>query len=246
MHSKMLLILAFLFTGTMLFAQKTDHVYLKSGSIIRGHITEIIPNEHVIIDDLSGNTWSYAMSEVSKIDKGVIEKESGAFGKSLGFAPGFVNMTSVGVLAGSSNNTQAAPFSLQMVNGYMSSAGFYAGLGTGIEFLKASHIPAFLDLRMDLSKRDVTPYFLARGGYAFPMQGSSTEYDIEYSYAGGVMYSFGIGLKVRNREHLAWDFGLYYRHQETSYTETYQWNSQESTYRDIYDRIEIRLGLYLD
>jgi hypothetical protein len=37
-----------------------------------------------------------------------------------------------------------------------------------------------------------------------------------------------------------------YRYQETSYTESYGWNNQEYEYTDIFSRIEIRLGLYID
>ncbi|GAH12562.1 unnamed protein product, partial [marine sediment metagenome] len=81
----------------------------------------------------------------------------------IGFDDGFANMTSIGFLVGSSYNSQVAPFSLLMVNGYRSPLGLFAGLGTGIEFLSTSYMPFFLDLRYDLIGTDVVPYVLAKG-----------------------------------------------------------------------------------
>ena len=60
------------------------------------------------------------------------------------------------------------------------------------------------------------------------------------------LFGAGIGLKIRTRNHFAWDIGLLYRYQKTSYTETYDWNNQEYDYKDIFNRIEIRLGFYID
>ena len=48
-------------------AQDVDHLYLKNGSIIRGNILEIEPDNHVKIQDLSGNIWYYNTGEVTKI-----------------------------------------------------------------------------------------------------------------------------------------------------------------------------------
>ena len=60
------------------------------------------------------------------------------------------------------------------------------------------------------------------------------------------MLGVGIGLKIRTRTHFAWDISFLYRYQQTSYTEKYDWNDQEYTYTDIYNRVEIRLGFYID
>jgi len=163
-----------------------------------------------------------------------------------GFEPGFMNMTSIGFLAGSSNNAQVAPFSLQMVNGWRTGAGFVGGLGVGIEFLNVNYMPLFADLRYELWGDDVVPCLILRGGYALPLDAGYEEYDMEHSYEGGPMAAVGMGLKIRSREHLAWHVDLMYRYQRTSYSESYGWNGQDYDYTDIYNRIEIRLGFYLD
>jgi len=226
--------------------QEVDHVYLKNGSIIRGKIIEIEPSEHVKIEDLCGNTWFYEIAMVAKVTSEPYSSGMKLNKSSLTFDPGFVNITSIGFLAGSPHNAQVAPLSLQMVNGWRNSLGLFTGAGIGIEFLNTNYMPLFLDLRYDLLGRDVVPYLLARGGYAFPLGSDQEEYDITYTYSGGPMVSLGIGLKIKSRNHFAWDIGMMYRYQKTSYEEIYEWNNQTYSYTDVFNRIEIRLGFYID
>jgi hypothetical protein len=155
-------------------------------------------------------------------------------------------MTSIGFLAGSPYNTQVAPLSLQMINGWRNPLGIFTGLGIGVEFLNANYIPIFVDLRYDLFGTDVVPYLVTRGGYAFPLSSDREEYDITYTYSGGAMFGAGFGLKIKSRDHFAWDVGILYRYQKTAYQELYEWNNQEYNYTDVYNRIEIRIGFYID
>ncbi|MCP4313506.1 MAG: hypothetical protein GY790_19795 [Bacteroidetes bacterium] len=229
----------------MVRGQSVDHIYLKSGSVIRGDIIEIEPADHVKVQDLCGNIWYYKISEVDKItsepfESGSREADQGGFGS------GFVNMTSIGFLAGSSDNMQVAPFSLIMVNGWRSSFGLFLGGGVGVEFLRTNYLPMFIDMRYDLTGKDVVPYLLVKGGYSLPMASGYTESDVEYTYQGGLLAAAGVGLKIRTREHFAWDIELMYRYQQTSSSEVYSWNGQKYEYTDNYNRIEIRLGFYID
>lgn len=246
-HPFFLLIVVVLFSAwTPLLAQDVDHVYLKTGSIVRGKILEIVPEDHVKIEDLSGNLWFFKISEVEKISSEPYQFSKKLHTGPIGFEPGYVNMTSIGFLAGSANNEQVAPFSLLTVNGYRTSSGFFAGIGTGVEFLSTNYMPFFLDLRYDLLGEDVVPYVVAKGGYSIPLSSNSESYDIDYTYSGGPLFGVGVGLKIKTRSHFAWDISLLYRYQETSYKETYSWNNQEYEYTDVFNRIEIRLGLYID
>jgi hypothetical protein len=241
-----LVVLAFSLFSTALLAQEVDHVYLKSGTVLRGNILEIEPAEHVKIEDLCGNIWFYKMSDVAKITSEPYEPLKFAKKSPGGFEQGFVNMTSIGFLAGSSSNSQVAPFSLAMINGWRSETGFFAGAGLGIEFLNTNYMPFFLDLRYDLLGSDVVPYVVAKGGYAVPLTSGYSEYDINYEYSGGPLFGAGVGLKIKTRNHFAWDIALMYRYQETAYSEVYDWNNQTYNYTDVYKRIEIRLGFYID
>jgi len=230
----------------VLLGQDTDHVYLKSGSVIRGNILEIEPVDHVKIEDLCGNIWYYKITEVEKITKEPFESNKRRDQKSLGFNAGFANMTSIGFLVGSSYNSQVAPFSLLMVNGYRLPSGFFAGIGTGVEFFSSAYMPFFLDLRYDLVGTDVVPYVLTKGGWGVPLSSDRSDYNASYEYSGGPLFGAGVGLKIRTRNHFAWDIELLYRYQETSYKEIYEYNNQDYEYTDIFNRIEIRLGFYID
>jgi hypothetical protein len=240
----LLLLLGLLNAAAGLRAQDVDHVYLKSGSVIRGKILEIDPADHVKIEDLCGNIWYHDLTEVVKITS---EEYRASSGKQVqGFSQGFVNMTSLGFLVGASSNMQVAPFSLVMVNGWHSPFGMFSGVGVGIEFLNTNYIPLFADLRYDLGSGDVVPFLLARGGYSLPSSRGYSEYDTEYTYSGGPTAAAGVGLRIRTRNHFAWNIELMYRYLQTSYTEAYGWNNQEYKYTDIYNRVEIRLGFYID
>jgi hypothetical protein len=243
-----LLICTAIFTAWFpLMAQEADHVYLKTGSIVRGKIVEIAPEDHVKIEDFSGNLWNFNMSEVERITSEPYQWEQKKVrAESLGFEAGVVNMTSIGFLAGSSLNEQTAPFSLASVTGYRTSSGLFAGIGAGVEFLSRNYVPLFLDLRYDFFGVDVVPYLVVKGGYSLPLDREDQNNDLTSKYSGGPLLGVGAGLKIRTRHHLAWDLSLLYRYMETSYTETYGWNNQEYEYTDIYNRIEIRLGLYID
>lgn len=230
----------------LLKAQEVDHVYLKSGSVIRGKILEIEPENHVKIQDLCGNIWFYQIDQVKKVTSEPYLSDLKFRRSSLEFEPGFVNMTSIGFLAGSPQNAQVAPLSLQMVNGWRNSLGIFTGLGIGVEFLNTNYLPLFFDLRYDLFGTDVVPYLLARGGYGLPLSSDREEYDITYSYTGGPLMAAGVGLKIKSRNHFAWDVGIMYRYQKTAYREIYEWNNQEYNYSDVYNRIEIRIGFYID
>lgn len=240
------LILMCISAVTPLHAQEVDHIYLKSGSVIRGNILEIEPEDHVKIEDLCGNIWYYPMADVAKITAEPYRSGRNLTKAEPKFNHGFVNMTSIGFLAGSSSNAQVAPFSLVMVNGWRNSMGIFTGAGIGIEFLNTNYMPLFFDLRYDLFGSDVVPYLMARGGYSVPLTPDREEYDLEYTYKGGPMMAAGMGLKIKTRDHFAWDIEVMYRYQKTSYHEINHWSSQPYEYTDLYNRIEIRVGFYID
>ena len=129
--------------------------------------------------------------EVDKITSEPFQQEKKIIYSSIGFENGFVNMTSIGFLAGSSSSSQVAPFSLVMVNGWRSEMGLFAGLGLGIEFLSTNYMPFFIDVRYDLFGTDVVPYLVAKGGYSVPLSSDYSEYEIEYDYSGGPLLALG-------------------------------------------------------
>jgi len=238
----LLLLIVFLFPVSSTIAQKTDEVRLKSGSVIRGSIIEIIPEGKVTINDISGNTWVFNMNEIERI--GQVETPPRSSREQFG--TGLVNMTTIGFLAGSNTSTQVAPFSLISSFGYKNSLGIYTGFASGLEFLNINHIPVFLDLQYFTREGEVSTVFIFRGGYALPTKGESENYGSMISYKGGISGSVGVGLKIRSKENFAWDVSVHYRYMRIKYSEYNNWSTQDYNYTDIYNRLELRLGFYLD
>ena len=68
--SLMASVIMFLISSTSVCAQQTlDVVYLKNGSIIRGEIVELIPNDRIKIQTRDGSLFVYEMAEVERIMK---------------------------------------------------------------------------------------------------------------------------------------------------------------------------------
>jgi hypothetical protein len=226
---------------TALHAQRTDRVILKNGTTITGDVEKIIPEESITINDRAGNSWVFSMADVAEIDKAEIKRINGGSDVSMGW----VNMSTIGVLAGSQQSEYIAPFSMQTSFGYFSQKGIYTGLLTGLEFLNVNHIPLMLDFQYALGRGDVVPVLIARGGYALPSKWEDSYHNTDYTYQGGIAGAIGAGLKIGSRDGFAWDVSLLYRHMQINYTESYEWQSYDNSYKDIYNRIELRIGFYL-
>ena len=69
MKKHLILVLASLFFCVFSFAQTKDVVYLKNGSVIKGHVVEFVPNGNIKIQTADGSIFVYGASEVEKIKK---------------------------------------------------------------------------------------------------------------------------------------------------------------------------------
>lgn len=58
-----------LFSSVLFAQQKEDVVYLKNGSVIKGQITEMIPDKHVKIETGGGSLFVYTFDKIEKIEK---------------------------------------------------------------------------------------------------------------------------------------------------------------------------------
>jgi hypothetical protein len=99
------LIFIFVLISSALFAQNTeDLVYLKNGSVIKGQITEIIPDKHVKIETNGGSLLVYSFAEIEKIEKNKIDDSTPpvyAKGENNeGIFSDYYNQSSLGVAIG--------------------------------------------------------------------------------------------------------------------------------------------------
>jgi hypothetical protein len=71
------LIFIVLSINLFVFAQENQHVVsLKNGSIIKGQIIELIPNEHVKIETIGGSIFIFTFDEIEKIENEKINNSS--------------------------------------------------------------------------------------------------------------------------------------------------------------------------
>ncbi|SRR6056297_1837068 len=226
-----------------LFSQQNDKVVLKSGSEIKGEIVELKTDVSVTISDRCGNRWVFPMEEVDYISKTARDH-----GKILlyDYHNGWNLHTTVGFLAGSRDNEHVAPFSILVGSGYRNNFGLYTGLSAGMEFLRVNHLPLLLELEYDLFSSGIRPSLLFRGGYFMPLKSSNSFDYVEYIYKGGWGATAGLGLKLASGGSHEWYVNILYRYMKNQYTEKFDYNDDKYQYTDLYRRLEIRMGIFLD
>ena len=175
---KLCLLLLFVMFVITSFAQTgKGYIYLKNGSILKG--------KYKYSDDLNklqvftaGNVWIFKATEVESITS-LRERRFQNFTTNNLNSPFFMR-TEIGVLAGNSDNSQNAPFSFSSSINYQIEPLISFGLGTGIEFLKESYLPVFINVEYKWRSDYSTPYFFLKSGYLFPLGDSNEVYYYDY------------------------------------------------------------------
>ena len=237
-----------------LHAQKSKHdvVYLKNGSIVSGTIMILDPGKFVKLKTRDNNVWVFEMNQVDSIARPVEVK------KSTPIRTGYFNLTEFGVLAGNSNNSEKAPFTLMNVNNWQFANGFAAGIGVGVHFFNETYLPVVADFRYFLRKQGPLPFVSLQTGYSIPVGG---EYTQSYYYAndvlvkpgiwpgptqtvqdasarGGILINPSVGFQTQINESLALTFSAGYCYLRHRY-------GKEETYKmDVdYNRLSLKIGL---
>ncbi len=76
MKKFVLFITGLFITIIVLSQEKQDVVYLKNGSVIRGEIMEMIPDDHIKIETRDGNLFVYTFDEIEKMEKETVKSSS--------------------------------------------------------------------------------------------------------------------------------------------------------------------------
>lgn len=101
---------------------------------------------------------------------------------------GYFNVTDIGLLIGSPQNQNPAPFAFMTYNGVHISEQFSASFGVGVEFPSGSYMPMVLDARYYIRNTNFSPFFQLYGGYALPLD---DDYKGSYWYDSSPISSFG-------------------------------------------------------
>ena len=244
------------FIAFPVFAQpQKGYVYLKNGTILKGkyQYTEDLSKLKI---ESAGNLWIFQAGEIKKVtgNKAELNKEF----EEPGLNSQFFLRTEIGVLAGNSGNSQSAPFSFSTALNYLVIPKLSVGLGIGLEFLKETYLPAFLNIEYKLRDSYSTPYIFLKTGYEIPLEDSQqiyygvqpyyydsfmpwpypNNYNLELDPMGGFMINPGIGYHRMFSSGFGMSFAFGYQFHRLSYT-------GENDYQlDIdYNRLTIKLGV---
>lgn len=252
---KLCFLIAIAIFAIPVFAQpQKGYVYLKNGSILKGRYQYTEDLSKLKIES-AGNIWIFESDEIEKVSG---KKEQMEFNvqESEFNSPIFLR-TEIGVLAGSSENSQTAPFSFTGSVNYKVIPKLSCGVGIGIEFLKESYLPAFVNFEYKWRDSYSTPYIFLKTGYEVPLEKANSIYGgvqpVYYDYywpgnwnyynnapndtKGGFMINPGIGYQRMFSNGFGMSFAFGYQYHRLSY-------KGENDYRlDIdYNRLTIKLG----
>lgn len=138
-----------------------DVVYLKNGSIIRGIITEQVPNKLIKIETEDRNVFVYSIDEVEKLTK---EQPQGNC-----LQPGYKGIAELGFQVGTGTFGMDR-LKFNVINSYQVNPYFSLGIGTGLRYYfdaDAALIPIFADIRTNIINNNISPYFSLGVGYTF-------------------------------------------------------------------------------
>lgn len=166
---------------------------------------------------------------------------------------GLFNVTTIGVLSGSSQNQQSAPFSFQSLMLYQFDEHIAAGLGLGVDFLEETYLPLVVDFRYYLRGTRFSPFVFAQTGYSIPTDKSASQeivndhYDIwpgpypqpeDVEPKGGFQINPGFGIRHMFHKDFGLEISFSYRYQRLNY----QYSSSTRLEMD-YTRLNIRIGI---
>lgn len=129
---------------------------------------------------------------------------------------GFQSTLNVGVMEGQTGGD----FILQTVNGFQYK-GWFAGIGTGIDYYRYRSIPLFLDIRKNILKKNHTPFIYADAGINFPWKKDDEMYFWESSLSSGFYYDAGIGMNFSIRKNHGFSFSAGYSYKFVKETATW-------------------------
>ncbi|RYD82600.1 MAG: hypothetical protein EOP53_03270 [Sphingobacteriales bacterium] len=206
-----LLLFSLLFFVNPLQAQKQleDVVYLKNGSILHGTIIENIPGVSIKLQMADRSTWVFKMDEVEKMTR----EEKPGKPQRLSKEKGFYNVTSAGLIFDEIAGT------LSMVNGYKWSPYVATGVLICLDaYGPNTYLPLGIDIRGEILRSTVTPYWYFQAGYPVVSPPSNTW----ETFKPGMMYQPGAGVQFMIAEKVGFLTEFGYKVQHLQY-ETNSW-----------------------
>jgi len=249
MKTKVVLSALFVLLAQFLFAQKNmqDVVYLKNGSVIRGFISEFVPEKSVTIKTEGQSIFVFEMNEVEKITREeppVTKKARAPYMKEKGY----FNETEFRVLLGDGGDGFSTGQSLITAHGYQVNRFFRIGAGVGAAHYNNygnTFIPLFARVSGDMVKFRVTPIYFVDAGYGFLVGRDEHDSNIEeLNSQGGLLIHAGTGLKFYTTSKASFTLAVGFSLQKSSREYQYVW-SEGYIYKEdrTYQRMTLGFGV---
>jgi len=233
--SRILFILLALAIFSPASSQKScDAVYAINGSIIRGKITE--QNDSIVkIMTCCGSVFAFRKEEILSIGN-----EKCISAKAEISRKGYLNLTSMGALIGSTENVKSAPFSVLMEHHYRINKVVALGGLIGFEQLNESVMPVGGTLKLFGPAGNADIYLGISSGYSFSL-GKPGEEGITKAN-GGFMGSTELGIIIPVSAGSAITLAFGYRYNELHY-DLNNWYYGDYKQVNTYNRLMIRFGI---
>lgn len=240
MKKPLILLITLIISFCELSAQKNRNVLLlKNGSSIYGKLLEASDSIYKMRTP-EGSIFIFPSAEVDKY----LNEASRYEGRKRSGASFAIEG---GILIGSQSSDYKTPFSFNLSGGYILNARNTFSLGTGVEYLGQPFTPLYFEYKYLISEKKTAPFLFIRGGRLLHLKGDDQSSDLYLpptsspSYKGGGSFTTGIGISWASDDYETY-LSFAYRYAHTSYTETNTYSNQTTTYKNAYNRLEIKLG----
>lgn len=154
-----------------------DVVYLKNGSIIKGSVLEIVPEQSLKIQTSDGSIFVYQMNEVERIQRDANkQQETGGFSEDY-LKRGFRGLVDLGIHAGFGDAEDNLLVMPSFTVGYQINRFFYIGAGCSPTLALYNNeyndeietgfiLPIYGAIRFDFVNAKVSPFLDTRVGYS--------------------------------------------------------------------------------
>lgn len=207
--------------STVAFATMAqDVVYLKNGSVIKGSVIEMVPNQSIKVQTADGSLFVYQMNEVDRIERDAKKQNNEVEEITDDYLQrGFRGLLDLGAHFGFGDAEDSYQVSAAFTGGYQINRMLFVGAGIAPtlnlfdneyydEIETTFLLPIYSAIRLDFINKKVTPFIDGRIGYYL----NTDDMDLNglYAYAGaGVRLkkiSLGAGYEIYNNDYATGSF----------------------------------------
>lgn len=227
---KLLFFLLFVSFHLTTFAK--NEVYLKNGSMIKGEIVEIVPNQSIKVETVDGSLFVCNYDEIEKIvrDKNeTIERKTvkSSKGNTSHIKKGYRGFVTFEPILG---NMYGAGITTS--HGFQFNKKLFLGMGTGFRYAEEGSyehmaIPIYLDFRFDILDYKISPFMTTRVGGCVSVNDGYSGFYASYDFGCHFKrFSFSTGIETCR--------GGEYDGYTTHYYHDGEWNYSYVDYVDAY------------